>query len=170
LLQPSWYKLRSSRKAANISGEVELQFSLIDPVDPAASPDQILAKFYAMAAVSPDADDDEEADALGRSGNADIGVEDDADEDDETVEPTSDETDDTSKPESAEKKLRLARLKRKKKAIAYEFMHGSDVVGIVFLEISRITDLPPERNGKSLLLFFNMPLPRLSWFLTPVLV
>lgn len=42
----------------------------------------------------------------------------------------------------------MAKLKRKKKARAYEFQSESDVVGIIFLEISRITDLPPERNSK----------------------
>ena len=63
---------------------------------------------------------------------------------------TSDETDDPTKPEAAEKrkrKLRLKRLKKKTKARAYEFTGGSDVIGIAFLEIEKITDLPPERNG-----------------------
>ena len=72
--------------------------------------------------------------------------EDDEDEDDDT----SDETGDVTKLEVVEKrkkKLRLARLRRKTKARAYEFTGTGDVIGIVFLEIVKITDLPPERNG-----------------------
>jgi len=49
--------------------------------------------------------------------------------------------------EKKRKKIKLRRLKRKSKARAYEF-GGSGCVGIVYLEIGRITDLPPERNGK----------------------
>lgn len=78
----------------------------------------------------------------------------DDDEIDETNLETSDETDDPSKPAKAEKekrrrKLRMKRLKKRAKARAYEFTGGTDVVGIVFLEICKITDLPPERNRRS---------------------
>ena len=102
----------------------------------------------ALAAVSTP-EDGEEDDQFTRlaSHNAD-----EEDTDDRDVD-TSDETEDLTKPETAEKrkkKLRLKRLKRKTKARAYEFTGngGSDVVGIAFLEIGRITDLPPERNGR----------------------
>lgn len=72
----------------------------------------------------------------------------DRDEDQET----SDETEGLTKPEIVEKRrrrLRLARLKRKSLAArAYQFSgSGSGVQGIVFVEIVRVTDLPPERNG-----------------------
>lgn len=80
--------------------------------------------------------------------------EDDRDEEDDDYDEkdleTSDETDDPTKPagtEKRKKKLRLARLKKKSKKRAYEFSGGSDVVGIVFLDIGKITDLPPERNS-----------------------
>ena len=75
------------------------------------------------------------------------------DDDEENNFETSDETDDPAKlgvAEKRKKKLRLARLRRKTKAMAYEFSGGTDVVGIVFLEIGKITDLPPERNSKNL--------------------
>lgn len=70
-------------------------------------------------------------------------------------EETSDETDDPTKPEVVEKRrrrLRLARLRRKSLAArAYQFSgSGSGVQGIVFMEIVRVTDLPPERNGMGL--------------------
>ena len=74
----------------------------------------------------------------------------DADDDEDQDLDTSDETDDLAMPETIEKrkkKLRLARLKKKTKKRAYEFTGGSDVTGIAFLEIEKITDLPPERNG-----------------------
>ena len=75
---------------------------------------------------------------------------DDADRDEET----SDETDDPTKPEVVEKRkrrLRLKRLKRKSLAArAYQFSGaGNGVQGIVFMEIVKVTDLPPERNGET---------------------
>jgi len=61
-----------------------------------------------------------------------------------------DELPEDAKKETVEKKgrrLRLARLKKKAKQRAYEFSGLSDLDGVLFLEIGRITDLPPERNG-----------------------
>jgi phosphatidylserine decarboxylase len=43
----------------------------------------------------------------------------------------------------------LAKLRRKAKQRAYEFSGKTEVAGVLFLEIQKITDLPPERNGKS---------------------
>lgn len=67
---------------------------------------------------------------------------------------TSDETDEPSKAGKAakqEKKKRLARLRRKSIAVrAYDFVgKDSDVSGIIFMEVIKITDLPPERNSKN---------------------
>lgn len=147
-------KRKSSKKKNNqVSGEVLLQFALADPSNPSANPQDILQRYTALTAVStsPDEEDDEDLACLdSREGDVDADAEED---DDEKAEDTSDETDDPSKPEVVEKrkrKLRLARLKRKTKARAYEYTGGTDVVGIVFLEINRITDLPPERNSMAL--------------------
>lgn len=49
--------------------------------------------------------------------------------------------------EKKKKRLRLARLKKKAKEHGYEFSGGSDVAGVLFVEIQKITDLPPEKNG-----------------------
>lgn len=144
--------MTSRRKEANkkdsaISGEIQLQFTVADPANPSASPSDILQKFMALVRGSSgeEIDEDEE---LSKLGSHDV----DEDEDDDRDLDTSDETDDPAKPEVAEKRkkrLRLARLKRKTKARAYEFTGGSDVIGIAFVEIEKITDLPPERNGMS---------------------
>ena len=96
--------------------------------------------------------------------NLDEDEDEDEDETDEKGLEASDETDDPSKPTPKEKrkrKLRMKRLKKRAKARAYEFTGGTDVVGIVFLEIGKITDLPPERNSKSV----ETPsyLPLLTW-------
>lgn len=72
-------------------------------------------------------------------------------EDADQYEETLDEADDPTKPELVEKRrrLRLRRLKRKSLAArAYQFSGARNgVQGIVFMEIVKITDLPPERNG-----------------------
>jgi phosphatidylserine decarboxylase len=117
-----------------------LQFSLVDSANPAAEPSDTYRKFKGLVCSS------EEDDQLDQIPAAD-------DLDDLDDQETSDETDGLSKPEIVEKRrkrLRLARLRRKSLAArAYQFSGaGSGVQGIVFIEIIRVTDLPPERNGK----------------------
>ncbi|PLB53391.1 hypothetical protein P170DRAFT_349459 [Aspergillus steynii IBT 23096] len=139
--QPMWYTLKSKRskkKDSTVSGEILLQFSLVDTSNPTATPDEVYQKFKNVVCTSEDDDEYPQipATVLG-----------DADRDEET----SDETDDPAKPEVVEKRrrrLRLARLKRKSLAArAYQFSGaGNGVQGIVFMEIVRVTDLPPERN------------------------
>ena len=124
----------------------------MDTSDPSATQEDILRKLAALIAVSPDVDTSDEED-LSKMDSLDLEDDDeDDDENDENNQDTSDETDNVAKPEKAEKrkrKLRLKRLKKKAKARAYEFTGGTNVVGVVFLEIGRITDLPPERNRKA---------------------
>ena len=76
-------------------------------------------------------------------------------DDDEDDEDEATETDTSTKPGTGDqiahkkqKKKRLARLRRRSIAVrAYEFAgKDSDLSGILFMEILKITDLPPERN------------------------
>lgn len=95
-----------------------------------------------------DEEDDEEEGDISRVDS--VGLEEELEREEEE---TSDETDDATKPEVAEKKKkkkRLARLRRKSIAVrAYQFtVAGHDMIGMLFLEIRKITDLPPERNSK----------------------
>jgi len=123
----------------------------VDTADPSAHPKEVLQKLASEISISPEEDIDEDED-LSKLDSLDL--DDDNDDDDEIDEKnpeTSDETDNPQKPERAEKrrrKLRLKRLKKRAKARAYEFTGGTNVVGVVFLEIGKITDLPPERNSK----------------------
>ena len=141
----------SKNKGSNISGEVQLQFALADPSNPSATPEDILQKFAVATAMSSEADNDED-DNLENIESQEANGDDEEEEDEENNLETSDETDDPSKPAVVEKEkrkrvLRLKRLKKKTKARAYQFTGGTDVVGIIFLEIGKITDLPPERNS-----------------------
>jgi len=145
---PTWYPLRSKRaggkKSSNVSGDVQLQFTLFDSTNNTATPVQILEKFKTLAGIeSPEIVTPTRTTSLPTPA-----IEQDEEYFTDATEP-SDETDDPMKPESAEKRgrrLRLKGLRKKKQLSAYEFTGGSDVVGIVFLEIGKITDLPPERN------------------------
>ncbi|KAJ5733676.1 hypothetical protein N7493_002462 [Penicillium malachiteum] len=144
--EPTWYTLKSKRvsnrkrknkKDSNVSGEILLQFSLSDSANPSASPSDTYRKFKKVVCAG-DEDDVIEIPAA---------YLDDPDRDEET----SDETDDPTKPEVVEKRrrrLRLARLRRKSLAArAYQFSGaGTGVQGIVFMEILKVTDLPPEKN------------------------
>lgn len=142
-MQPKWYTLKSKRKPAkkkkdsDISGEILMQFSLIDVVNPTAPPSETFARFKQLVSTG---EDDYDFPQIPTNDLGDVDEE------------TSDETDDPAKPEVVEKRrrrLRLARLKRKSLAArAYQFSGvGNGVQGIVFMEIVRVTDLPPERNG-----------------------
>ena len=135
-----------------------MQFSLADTSESSATPQELLQKLSLLTAVGPDEESDDDDDtSLTQMDSLDLDDEDDDDADEK--EDTSDETDELSKTERAEKrkkKLRLKRLKRKTKARAYNFGRGTDVVGIVFLEISRINDLPPERNSKCMVSKFKI--------------
>ncbi|EAW09922.1 putative phosphatidylserine decarboxylase Psd2 [Aspergillus clavatus NRRL 1] len=139
---PKWYTLKSKRKSSKkkdstVSGEILLQFSLIDTLNPTAPSTETYQKFKALVSSG---DEDEDLPQIPTNDSDDV------DKDEET----SDETDDLTKPEVVEKRrkrLRLARLKRKSLAArAYQFSGAGNVQGIVFMEIVKVTDLPPERN------------------------
>jgi phosphatidylserine decarboxylase len=130
---------RGKKKESIVSGEILIQFSLLDTVNPSATPADTYQKFRSIVYA---ADDEEDAALTSVSWN-------DQDKDEET----SDETDDPTKPEIVEKRrrrLRIAKLKRKSIAArAYQFSGAyNGVQGILFLEINRISNLPPERNSK----------------------
>ena len=144
--ESKWFPLESRRtgkKKSLVTGEILLQFSLVDISNPSAAPEQIIQKFLGFTASSPSPDDeDDEALLRMESGEAD----------DQDEEESSDEAQDESKKaekrEKRRKRLRLAKLKKKAKLRAYEFSDKSEVAGVLFLEITRITDLPPEKNGE----------------------
>ncbi|KIX07573.1 phosphatidylserine decarboxylase [Rhinocladiella mackenziei CBS 650.93] len=148
--EPKWYKLKSGaragKKGSAVSGEVLMQFTIVDSANPSASPEEIRKKFQAYIGA------EEEDDDLSRvSTNVDDAVadEDVDDFDDDLESVTENESPQKSAAaEKKEKKKRLARLRRKSIAArAYNFLGAdNDVNGIIFMEIVKITDLPPERN------------------------
>jgi len=148
-----------------VSGEVLLQFSLLDLSNRDASDRQIFDKFAAIAKSVPAVElasqnpTPARTPVLGPLGKKSSSPspsvnrtqeENDDDDDYEVYEDETPEDEDPSKPETLEKRkrrLRIKGLKRKKRENPYEFVNGgSDVVGIIFLEICNITDLPPESN------------------------
>lgn len=150
--EPKWYKLKSKRKAkgqkADVSGEVQMQFQLVDSANPAASPDEIRRKFKAQMMAE---DDDTDSDSLSRQTSLND-PEDDLDEDDaDSVEDneTDSQSDAGSAVDKKKKKRKLAVLRRKSIAArAYEFVgKDSDISGMIFMELVKVTDLPPERNA-----------------------
>lgn len=157
--QPAkWYPLIGRRsgpkKNKDISGEVQLQFTIYDASAPGSTPAQTMEKFWALARVDVDA-----TTIPARSGTPDVPApvpslndDDEEDEDDDLLEDDeepSDETEDSTKPEVVarrRRRMRIRGLKKRKRHQLYEFSNGSDVVGIVFLEIQKVVDLPPEKN------------------------
>lgn len=142
---PQWFPLRSKRtgkKKSVVSGEIQIQFSLLDPVNLTATPNQILAKFLAIAGQTPSPDEEDEELLLRGDSNAT-----DNDEDEDSSDDIGDESKKAEKREKRRRRLRLAKLRRKaKQRSGYEYSSNGDVAGVLFLEIQRITDLPPEHN------------------------
>lgn len=160
--EPTWYRLKSKRpgkKTGIVSGEVQLKFSLIDTSNSSATPEQILDKFYNLVGSVPVGSSRNITPSMTPSlapttfaprsvpGPSDNNGDDDEDDDEDDED---EEDDDPSKPETAEKRrrrLRIRGLKKKRRQNPYAFMgNGSDVVGVIYLEIVKITDLPPESN------------------------
>jgi phosphatidylserine decarboxylase len=169
--EPRWFPLKSKRpgkKTGVVSGEVLLQFTLSDSTNREATPYQVLEKLASVANTlssvpsrSPTTTTTPVlAPAMNTTGLSPTpppltrrdtgGTELDYDEEEDLDEDETPEEEDPTKPEAIEKKkrrLRIKGLKRKKRENPYEFVNGgSDVVGIIFLEICNITDLPPESN------------------------
>lgn len=175
-VEPRWYPLKSKRtgkksKDSVVSGEVLLQFTLYDSADLHASSAQTLEKLRTLAKSVPESLSrnvtptrtpilgptsssksytSSPSPELLRSGT-DNSQDDDEDYDEDVLD--DDETpedEDPNGPDAIEKRkrrLRIRGLKRKKRQNPYEFTNGGgDVVGLVFLEIGSITDLPPESN------------------------
>lgn len=169
---PKWFPLRSKRpgkKTSVVSGEVLLQFTLYDATNKDAPSRQIFEQFSALVraaapsdssrantpAMTPAATPINTPDPFSSktSGTPPLSrrpTDNDEDEDYDIYEDETPEDEDPTKPEAIEKRkrrLRIKGLKRKKRDNPYEFLNGgSDVVGIIFLEICNITDLPPESN------------------------
>ncbi|OAQ75427.1 phosphatidylserine decarboxylase [Purpureocillium lilacinum] len=165
---PRWFPLKSKRpgkKTGVVSGEVMLQFSLFDPANPAASSQQIFEKLYNIIGSMPMGSSRQATPSMtplltptsipkstpGPSSSPDEAADEEDDEDlTEFDDEVNEEGEDLTKPETAERRrrrLRIRGLKRRRRQNPYAFNNGySDVVGIIFLEVCKITDLPPESN------------------------
>ena len=118
-----------------------MQMELYDPIHSSATSQQVLQKFHGIAAAASE-QIDEGDEVISRTASKD----DSEDEDETGLESEGPGKDATA--DKRNKRAKLARLKRKAKQRAYEFSGSSDLAGVLFLEISKITDLPPERNSK----------------------
>ncbi|KAJ4356600.1 phosphatidylserine decarboxylase [Didymosphaeria variabile] len=145
--EPKWFPLESRRtgkKKAVVTGEIQIQFSLVDASNPNATNEELIQKFMSFVAQTPSPDEDED-ELLLRTESAEN--DDEADEEEESSDEALDESKKAEKREKRRKRLRLARLKKKaNKLRSYEFSDKTEVAGVLFLEISKIIDLPPEKN------------------------
>lgn len=130
-----------------------LEFSIHDPQHSPATPQQTLQKLRSILAAyssssPPDDEDDEDEDEVSRVDSVDQDLDEDEEEAQDSVSDLPEGADKQEMTVEKKKKRRLARLKRKAKQRAFKFNGMSSVAGVLFLEISRITDLPPQRNSK----------------------
>lgn len=118
---------------------MQLSFQLLNSSNPTASGDDLITQLSAYYLA-----DDEVPANLSRFNS--LTVSENANE----SEDARSNAQDSENEENAGRRARLRRLRRRTKSRAYEFTGGSDVVGILFLDICKLTELPPERNSKLL--------------------
>ncbi|BFZ61583.1 phosphatidylserine decarboxylase [Saitoella coloradoensis] len=146
-----WYALTSSRKKSRVSGEMQLRFSLFDPTGNATTNEQLLAVWQQYYWRSMGADLEDTLNKIRSNGSASSYLEEpevyDADEgvaSESAVEDMVSVSGDSAAEEDGKRKKKE---KRKNKKKVFGFNAGTqDVLGLIFLEIKSITDLPPERN------------------------
>ncbi|TGZ81622.1 hypothetical protein EX30DRAFT_348439 [Ascodesmis nigricans] len=147
-----WFPLKSGRKkAGTVTGEIQLGFELVDGANPEATSDEIQQKWvqwYSGVMPTPSGSGDDEADPLARAVREGISNDEDEDEDEEEEEESPSPVEEVAgvKPLKPAKEKKGKKGQKKKKIHTYELNRGSDVVGVLFLEVSSITDLPPEKN------------------------
>ncbi|KAJ4006889.1 phosphatidylserine decarboxylase [Fusarium irregulare] len=155
--EPTWYRLKSKRpgkKTSVVSGEVQLQFSLFDSTNPSATPQEILDKFQALVGAAPtgsrNVTPSMTPNLAPTTNNQDSPSDDDDDEfdEDDSDSSESDSGDDQEQdPVKRKRRLRIRGLKKRRRNKPYAFASdGFDVVGVIYLEVVKITDLPPESN------------------------
>lgn len=154
--QPSkWFSLagrrKSEKKNNSVSGEVQLQFTIYDASSPGSSSKEIMDKFWALVKIDVGGGAATKtlsgSSSLERTVSDPLVTGDEEDDEEEEDEDPSDETEDSSRPEVQARKQKRRKIRAlRKRSRVYNFSGDSDVVGIVFLEISKVTDLPPEKN------------------------
>jgi phosphatidylserine decarboxylase len=127
---------------------VQLKFTISDPSQPSASPQDILQKFAALVGASSPGADDADDDRLDRVESGDF-----TGEDDDAVSELDDSTT-AAGVEKKKKRRRMRMLKKKAKEHGYEFSHDSEIAGVLFVEIQKICDLPPEKNSMVIQLIY----------------
>lgn len=128
--------LQSARKRAEVvSGEIQLTFQIIDSSNPSATSDDIMQKWLQWrggVALSSSSSDEDTLRAL-----AEVASDDDEDES---------PIDEVAGAVAASKKEKPKKSRKNKELRNYQLDRASEVVGVLFLEITKITDLPPEKN------------------------
>ncbi|GKU16124.1 unnamed protein product [Fusarium langsethiae] len=159
--EPIWYRLKSKRpgkKTSVVSGEVQLQFSLFDSTNPSATPQEILEKFQTLVGAAPAGSRNvtpsmtpnlgpnaaPQATANAQDSPSD---DDEFDEDDSDLSESESGDDQDQDPTKRKRRLRIRGLKKRRRNNPYAFAsNGFDTVGVIYLEVVKITDLPPESN------------------------
>lgn len=147
VMQSRWFPLVSTRKKSKISGEIKLDLAIVDSKHNPASPELITAKLRGIPSMpSTPANELDGFDV-----HSAVVSEDDDEEDLSSDELNVIDEDGTKSNKSKGRKMKdkAKRKIRKGSKNAYEFAGGGDVVGVIFLEIGSISDLPPEKNSQS---------------------
>ncbi|KAK9351105.1 phosphatidylserine decarboxylase-domain-containing protein [Lipomyces doorenjongii] len=145
--EPQWYPLYSTRaRKTYVKGYVYIKLALVCPLDPGATNENLLSKWKTIA--SHDSDPTTPLLPLSDSESVlDNSVSSSESSDEESETPPEGIADRTylNVPDKTSRSRRL-RLRRRRSHKPYHVGSLADVVGVVFFEIVKVTDLPPERN------------------------
>ncbi|KAK9367025.1 phosphatidylserine decarboxylase-domain-containing protein [Lipomyces kononenkoae] len=146
--EPRWYSLYSARaKKTYVKGGVYIKLALVCPHDPGASNEVLLRKWQAIVFSNPDRETPSQS--LSDSENVfDYSGSSLENSEEESEAPSEAIADKESTYLTVPKTSRRRRLGLRSRPSYKPYHVGSlaDVVGVVFFEIVKVTDLPPERN------------------------
>ncbi|KAK9317608.1 phosphatidylserine decarboxylase-domain-containing protein [Lipomyces starkeyi] len=145
--EPQWYPLYSTRaRKKYVKGYVYIKLALVCPLDPGATNENLLSRWKTM--VSDDSDPTTPLLPLSDSESVfdnSVSSLESSDEERETPPEAIANSTYLNIPEKTSRRRRL-RLRRRRSHKPYHVGSLADVVGVVFFEIVKVTDLPPERN------------------------
>ncbi|KAK9243848.1 phosphatidylserine decarboxylase-domain-containing protein [Lipomyces tetrasporus] len=148
--EPQWYPLYSSRaRKTYVRGYIYIKLALVCPLDPGATNEILLSKWKTLVSQRPDpaaplmnlSDSDSVPDNSSSSESSDEGNEEGSETSPETTADSS-----SANVSGRTSRRRRLRLRRRRSHKPYHVGSLADVVGVVFFEIVKVADLPPERN------------------------
>ncbi|KAK9450073.1 phosphatidylserine decarboxylase-domain-containing protein [Limtongia smithiae] len=133
--RPQWYDLFSMKsKKSYVKGSIYIKLALVDPTDATASNESVLAKWESLSSMTPEFNED-----LASEAGSESEIDSDARQTSQLPEKPSEEI------QAKSRKSRI--LRRTRPSTPFQVGTGDATVGVIFLEVVKVVDLPPLGNA-----------------------